>query len=173
MRIEVDGLVVWARQIQIESSVQDWHELAVRLLSPTTPEYRRLVLEVDAPDPERRAFPRYPHVMRVWFSIGDQEAETDSVDASQGGLFLVTDDPPTIGQSVNLRFQLPGDTVPVEMSARVVRRISADQRPRSRAGFAVQFKDLSQGEEQIFVRYLGLLRELHGALAAPTPIRDS
>ena len=93
---------------------------------------------------ELRTLVRVTAQIKVRFQSVDDLAERLTLDISAGGMFVRNDNPPPIGEEVQLVFSLPGeDAPPLACRALVVRRITLEEaRFTGRvAGAGVQFLD--------------------------------
>ncbi len=75
----------------------------------------------------KRAFARVPaHLQISWSTPRDfLVAYADNI--SKGGVFVVTPDPPPLGEIVELSMQLPDGEAPVKTAAQVIQRIAPEQ----------------------------------------------
>ncbi|MBI5525572.1 MAG: PilZ domain-containing protein [Deltaproteobacteria bacterium] len=75
---------------------------------------------------ERRKWKRVPAGFDVSYRIGEQSGVAEAMDISTGGLFVVVDPPPRIGDRVYLTFLLPGDepTTAIRAIGEVVRTVA-------------------------------------------------
>ena len=102
-----------------------------------------------------RAFVRLE--VEAW--IGDSVIRTSSRDLSTTGIFIKTDHPAFPGQSVKLRFNLPGAAAPIEARGEVRNRILPEGETRLSPGFGVLFRDLGEEERRSIEEYI---RRLEG-----------
>jgi uncharacterized protein (TIGR02266 family) len=89
----------------------------------------------------RRAAPRAAVALGVDYRCGDRGGTGKTLNLSQGGMFIVTPDPPEVGTELVLHFALP-DSDPLEGTARVVWVRGPGEDHPYPAGMAVQFLDL-------------------------------
>jgi hypothetical protein len=156
--VAVHARVVWVRQLQVESHVAAWHEMGLRLEEPVPDGYLTLVQDVESPPVERRQFRRFSHslVFRIKCAQGTFRAR--SVDISKNGVLFLSDELPAVDELIEVEMKLPGTAAPVTLQAVVVRRVDdPDEKVR---GFAVRFHGLEKGEEQMFINYLKIVKEL-------------
>jgi hypothetical protein len=163
--VHVLGTVAWVRQLQVESHVAAWHEMGIRLESPVAADYTELLSGVSSPEQERRHFRRFSHSLVVRITYEGRTFRAHSVDISNSGVLFLCDDLPPLDATVAIDMRLPGTSTPVQMEAQVVRRVEGDPDDKVR-GFAVRFLNLGKGEEQMFINYLKIARELRGVAAS-------
>ena len=90
---------------------------------------------------ERRRSPRAPLTVRVEYGTVDAFFSDFSRNLNEGGIFVETDQPLDLEERVVLKFRLPGESKPVEVTGRVVRiSTGAAGEPR---GMAVEFDALA------------------------------
>lgn len=85
--------------------------------------------------PNRRRALRVPARLEVAYEDADRQVFLMTADVSESGAFLVSPDPPELGVSARLVFELPGHAAIVRVPAVVARRSEAPLR-----GFAVRFQ---------------------------------
>jgi len=90
-----------------------------------------------APTPKERC----PANLRFTFGYHGAECQAFSRDLSGSGAFLKTDNAPTAGSVLTLRFRLPGDPAEIDCKG-VVRRIEQGGDEPAPAGFGVEFHDI-------------------------------
>jgi uncharacterized protein (TIGR02266 family) len=90
---------------------------------------------------ERRVLQRYPLKLVVRFGTLDQLRKEHATNISAGGMFIKTDQPPDMNETVQVTIDVPGGGRPVEAKATVVHRVTPeDARTRGvDAGVGVQF----------------------------------
>ena len=109
----------------------------------------KVTLEV-APDAEasdaaeRRRSERADLIVRVDYATVDEMFSEFTRDINEGGLFIETEKPKSIGTEVTMRFNLPGSEDGIETVGRVV-RISAgdDSMP---PGMGIEFDELTDDD---------------------------
>jgi len=158
--VEVEAQVLWTRQLQIESHVNAWHEMGMNLAGAPSPEYVALFKSVENPPVERRRRRRFTHNLSALIRREVGEFEAKSVDVSEDGLLFVSDHLPREDERLTILLRLPGTRDPVEMKCRVVRLVDSAFDDKL-SGFAVRFSGLSEAEEQMFINYLRIVKELH------------
>lgn len=88
-----------------------------------------------------RAFQRIPYVVKVEFRTASSFLVAYSINLSRGGIFLETEHPAAIGDTIALEFAVPG-LGPIQMTGRV-----AWQRPPGLdgpPGVGIQFQDIDE-----------------------------
>jgi uncharacterized protein (TIGR02266 family) len=88
-----------------------------------------------------RAFQRIPYVVKVEFRTPSSFLVAYSINLSRGGIFLETEHPAAIGDSIALEFAVPG-LGPIQVTGRV-----AWQRPAGQdgpPGLGIQFQDIDE-----------------------------
>ena len=155
------ALVVWSRQIQVESEVGLWHEMGLTLEGEAPDDYLRLVREVVVPKKdEKRRHPRFNHTVRVNVHCTAGTFVSHSYDVSRSGLFILGDRFPAEGEMVKLELHLPGNAEAVVVRALAKRCVGVDREPVP-PGFGVELLDLTEGEKSVFLNYLGIVKELN------------
>ena len=105
---------------------------------------------------ERRSSPRVDLIVRVHYATVDEIFSDFTRDINEGGLFVETENPLSVGSRIALQFRLPGGWGGVETRGRVV-RVS----PRGgglSGGMAVEFDDLSDPDRERLNRIIRDLR---------------
>ena len=103
---------------------------------------------------DRRAHPRFVSETRVEVRSFDRP-ERDvfwTTDISTGGVFVATPTPPPLGTRVQVHLQLWEG--PIVLSARVVRRVTAEKAATKAPGAALAFTDLSPATQAQLDAYL-------------------
>lgn len=104
---------------------------------------------------ERRRSERVDLLVRVDYKTVDELFSEFARNINEGGLFVETDTPPSIGSPVALQFTIPGTDDPIQVMGRVVRVTPGDR--DEPPGMGIEFEDLdSQSREMIN----GLVRNL-------------
>ena len=106
-------------------------------------------------EPERRKTDRTKLVVRVEYSTIDDFFSEFSRDINQGGLFIETTRPLSLGEEVMMRFNLPGGGEVIETVGHVV-RISLGDREEP-PGMGLEFEKLRKDDR---VRIDQLVRTL-------------
>ena len=108
------------------------------IIAMSDPEKRNLLKQLEESlFPEKRKHPRDPSLIPVECSSGDEVCFTDFIqDISSAGVFIKTQNPPSIGEKITLSFSVSDNKKPVTITGRIVR---SDDR-----GFAVDFRRKSQ-----------------------------
>jgi type IV pilus assembly protein PilZ len=96
---------------------------------------------------ERRKSERADLVVRVTYQTVDELFTEFARNINEGGIFIETDNPQTLGSSVALEFKLPGSDEPIEVVGIVV-RTSDGSDPNDPSGMGIEFGDLSAGARQ-------------------------
>lgn len=109
---------------------------------------------------ERRRAPRAPLTVRVEYGTVDAFFSDFSRNLNEGGIFVETDQPLTLEERVFLKFRLPGESKPVQVTGRVVRiSTGAAGEPR---GMAVEFDALAPGDRRRIDELVRALRVRRG-----------
>lgn len=95
----------------------------------------------------QRDAPRVALRLSVHYGFGEEERELQeySINVSTGGLFIETEDPPTISTPLRLEFFLPGQERPIRCLGKVA-WLNAEDGQQNRQlpkGMGVQFVDMS------------------------------
>lgn len=104
---------------------------------------------------EQRRSPRTPFNIRVRYSTVDALFADFTRNINEGGLFIETEKPKSIGTEVTMRFNLPGHPDGIETIGRVVRITSGDE--FSPPGMGIEFDDLTDDDR---ARINALIRSL-------------
>lgn len=105
---------------------------------------------------ERRRSPRASLIVRVRFGSVDAVFSEFTRNVNEGGVFIKTDQPATLGTQVHLEFELPGGAGTIKAKGRVTHVQDRDD-AFDPTGMGVKFEDLdSDARERIneFVRRL-------------------
>jgi c-di-GMP-binding flagellar brake protein YcgR len=88
---------------------------------------------------ERRKWKRVPAGFDVSYRIGEQSGVAAAIDISTGGLFVVVDPPPRIGDRVHLTFLLPGEepTAAIRAIGEVVRTVAPSKSRQGGCGVSI------------------------------------
>jgi uncharacterized protein (TIGR02266 family) len=89
-----------------------------------------------------RTTPRIPLKIRVEIEEGTPEKALTSVNLSEGGIYLRTPEPLSAGSELHIKFTLPHDTEPIELTAAVVRTFSLGTQLDAEPGMGLQFVDV-------------------------------
>ena len=113
-------------------------------------------LEQTRIDLERRKTERTQLVVRVEYSTVDEFFSEFSRDINQGGLFIETSRPLSLGSEVMMRFNLPGGHDVIETVAHVVRVSHGDaQEP---PGMGLEFEKLRNADRARIDQLVRMLR---------------
>jgi serine/threonine protein kinase len=128
----------------------DVHSAPTRTMPVRTPV---LATRADIAVPlHRRRFPRAPYVTPVWISRGGGTiVEGRSEDVSETGLLVITSTACEDGESVRVRFALPGDAGVVTASAVVRWARSARD---GRGAFGLEWSGLADGHRRVIADYV-------------------
>jgi len=107
---------------------------------------------------DRRRSERADLIVRVDYATIDELFSEFTRDINEGGLFIETEKPRTIGTEVTMRFNLPGRADAIETIGRVVRISSGDA--HSPPGMGIEFDDLSSDDR---ARINSLIRSLRSS----------
>ena len=107
-------------------------------------------------DVDRRKTERTQLVVRVEYSTVDEFFAEFSRDINQGGLFIETSKPLSLGAEVMMRFNLPGGDQMIETVGHVV-RISLGDR-EGPPGMGVEFEKLHKDDRTRIDRWVRTLR---------------
>jgi type IV pilus assembly protein PilZ len=112
----------------------------------------------DAETRERRRSRRADLIVRVDYATVDELFSEFTRDINEGGLFIETEKPRSIGTEVTMRFNLPGSEDGIETVGRVVRISSGDE--LSPPGMGIEFDDLTDEDR---TRINALIRSLRSS----------
>jgi type IV pilus assembly protein PilZ len=107
---------------------------------------------------ERRRSHRADLIVRVDYGTIDELFSEFTRDINEGGLFIETEKPKSIGTEVTMRFNLPGHPDGIETIGRVVRITSGDE--FSPPGMGIEFDDLTDDDR---ARINALIRSLRSS----------
>lgn len=107
-------------------------------------------------DVERRKTERTQLIVRVEYSTVDEFFSEFSRDINQGGLFIETRRPLSLGSEVMMRFNLPGGDQMIETVGHVVRISLGDQ--REPPGMGVEFEKLHKDDRTRIDRLVQTLK---------------
>ncbi|HYA88047.1 MAG TPA: PilZ domain-containing protein [Nitrospirota bacterium] len=91
-----------------------------------------------------RTTPRIPVKLRVEIKEGTTEKTLPCINLSEGGLYLRTLEPLPEGTLLHIKFTLPHDTLPIEVTAEVVRRLSLGSQFDAEPGMGLHFIDMPE-----------------------------
>jgi len=91
-------------------------------------------------DLERRRSERTDYVVRVDYKTVDELFSEFARNINEGGLFVETEQPPSVGSLVALEFQIPGGSEPIQVMGRVI-RTSEGERDEP-LGMGIEFENL-------------------------------
>jgi type IV pilus assembly protein PilZ len=107
-------------------------------------------------DVERRRWERAELVVRVDYKTVDELFSEFARNINEGGLFVETDNPPSLGASVALQFQIPGSDEPIHVMGRVVRVCDATH--REGPGMGIEFENLDSQSRDLINELVRQLR---------------
>jgi type IV pilus assembly protein PilZ len=105
---------------------------------------------------ERRRWDRTDLVVRVDYKTVDELFSEFARNINEGGLFVETDNPPALGTSVALQFQIPGSDEPIQVMGRVVRVCDGDH--REGPGMGIEFENLDSQSRNLINELVRQLR---------------
>jgi uncharacterized protein (TIGR02266 family) len=91
-----------------------------------------------------RTTPRIPVKFRVEIEEGTPEKALTCINLSEGGLYLRTLEPLPGGSILHIKFTLPHDTEPIEVTAEVVRTLSLGAQLEAEPGMGLHFIDIPE-----------------------------
>jgi len=102
---------------------------------------RRPGPEPTPPHGRPRAFPRVRTRLQVGWTSAREFLVAYSEDLSRGGIFVATQSPPLLGESVELLLELPDQKEPAQTQAEVVQRVTPSEAAQTgrTAGAGLQF----------------------------------
>ncbi len=108
---------------------------------------------------EMRRFPRVGLQVIVSYWVADQERsepyQVESLDISEGGIFLRTDMPLGIGTAVSLQCLLPDQDRPISIEGKVVWERGRDQEDgRLVAGKGIRFFSISKSDRMVLREFV-------------------
>ncbi len=99
--------------------------------------------------------PRVPKSLSLTFKDRQAFIQAYTANASTGGLFIKADTPLDAGAEFQLKLELPGLSVPLEVKCEVIwTRNPEDSKPRKPAGMGVKFREISQKDYQALKKFL-------------------
>ena len=101
----------------------------------------RQAVERPAPRPNRRAAPRARVRIEAAYEDALRQVFLVTADLSEGGVFLLTPEPPPVGLTGQITFELPSGPAILRLRGTVVRR-----RSDAPAGFALAFDSRATAE---------------------------
>jgi uncharacterized protein (TIGR02266 family) len=110
---------------------------------------------------ERRRSERAELTVRIDYSTVDEMFSEFTRDINEGGLFIETEKPKTIGTEVTMHFSLPGSEDGIETVGRVVRISAGDA--FSPPGMGIEFDELTDDDR---VRIDAIVRALRSGTPA-------
>jgi uncharacterized protein (TIGR02266 family) len=91
-----------------------------------------------------RTTPRIPVKLRVEIDEGTPEKALTCINLSEGGLYLRTLGPLPEGRILHIKFTLPHDTIPIKLTAEVVRTLSLGAQFEGEPGMGLHFIDMPE-----------------------------
>ena len=104
---------------------------------------------------ERRRGPRVPVTVQIRYATVDALFSDFTENVNEGGVFVKTDQPLEVEDSVVLHFTLPETVDPIQARGRVVRVVAPGE--GDVAGMAIEFEKLDRSAREIIDQ---LVREL-------------
>lgn len=101
----------------------------------------------------RRRNARVPVRLEVEYSSLDAFLSDYAINMSRGGLFLASQRPAPVGTPVMLRFVLPDQTIPVEITGEV-KWVNPEGVGQLIPGMGIEFRDLDRDAERKLARYV-------------------
>lgn len=95
---------------------------------------------------ERRHSERQPLKVPVDYSAVDAFFDEFSTNINEGGIFIETDSPAELETVVQLQFQVPGESEPLQVAGRVA--WMSDGSGKSPSGMGIEFHELSAASRQ-------------------------
>ena len=111
---------------------------------------------------ERRRSQRADLIVRVDYSTVDEMFSEFTRDINEGGLFIETEKPKSIGTEVTMRFNLPGSAAGIETIGRVVRISAGDD--ATPPGMGIEFDELTEADRARIDEIVRALRPATGRL---------
>ena len=90
-----------------------------------------------------RNTPRIPVKIRTEIEEGTPEKTLTCINLSEGGIYLRTIEPLPGGTILHIKFTLPYDTQPIELTAEVVRTLPLEIQLETEPGMGLRFIDIS------------------------------
>lgn len=114
--------------------------------------------------PNKRKAHRLHHEIPVAYrSVGSFLTDW-ATNISQGGLFINTRKPLSVGTDVKILIQLPGASFPFQLQGRVTRVTEFDNSANMVPGMGVEFTDIDDSKRREIEKFVERLsRELDGA----------
>ena len=116
------------------------------------------------PGENKRKAARLHHEIPVAYrSVGSFLSDW-ATNISQGGLFINTRKPLTVGTAVRILIQLPGASFPCELAGRVTRVAEFDNHANMVPGMGIEFTGIDEARRQEIDSFVERLRgQLEGA----------
>ena len=131
----------WVRFEQVSEEARSFLEVLLRSKGARSPPPQAL----RAPAPSRgdggRAYARVPARVRVGWKTAREFLVAHSENISRGGIFIASDNPPPLRETLELSLDLPDGKGPVKTHAEVVHRVTPEEARASgrTAGAGLQF----------------------------------
>jgi type IV pilus assembly protein PilZ len=104
------------------------------------PKLQSVTTAAAEPEIDRRKSQRADLIVRVDYQTVDEFFSEFARNVNEGGIFVETDTPQSVGTPVYLQFKLPGGEEPVEVLGRVVRTTQGE--PDYPPGMGIEFDNL-------------------------------
>lgn len=101
----------------------------------------------------RRRTERIPVQLEVEYTSFDAFLSDYAINLSRGGLFLASQRPAPVGTPVTLRFVLPEETLPVELSGEVA-WVNPAGEGQLIAGMGIEFSQMDPDSERKLARFV-------------------
>jgi Tfp pilus assembly protein PilZ len=112
-------------------------------------------------------------VIKTLFTRGPERKEAYLTNLSEGGAFLAVDDPPELGDRIEMRAMLPWRLGELRASGRVVWRCETAKGAARLSGVGVAFEELEPQATRLLQAYLDRFAELAARIGElpedPTP----
>lgn len=104
--------------------------------------------------PARRANRRVPCELSMSIRDGDRSYSSKTLDISHGGIFLAIDEPLELGALIDLTFELPNTTRPINATGKVAWVVRPPDGSDETAGVGVKFSKIDPRDLQLIVDYV-------------------
>ena len=98
---------------------------------------------------EKRRARRLPIIAKVKWSEAGEDRYCQTKDISQTGAFLVSNELPVIGKTLDLEIAVPQKGEAIQLRARIIRHEPGDNFTGRQRGFAVDFIDMGSSVEDV------------------------
>jgi len=154
------GVVRWLSDIRYADSENFKQFMGVDLIA-TSPRYVELVENSAGRFTDKRTEPRFGKVYKVVFDTPEHLMEEYTQDISKGGIFVLTENPPTIGAYVSMQIIIAETGECVSAEGEVVHIVTLAQAEMNGAnpGIGVQFTGFPGGGKEVLEKFIQTLKD--------------